>query len=142
MIICWQDSMENQACSQFIIFISLYICMAIFLWFLGKYKITLIYVREAIFKNNEIAPKRYLFSSNMVGYANKSGEKKVRAAENEVEKKIGCRGVYNQTVMFIGHKSIWAFCENVLASSATVIWNWQLYLEIWGINMYLERSVE
>ena len=45
----------------------------------------------------------------MAGYANKSGEKKVRA----VEKKIGCRGVYNQTVMFIGHKSIWAFCENV-----------------------------
>ena len=44
----------------------------------------------------------------MAGYANKSGEKKVRA-----EKKIGCRGVYNQTVMFIGHKSIWAFCENV-----------------------------
>ena len=35
-------------------------------------------------------------------------KKKVRA-----EKKIGCRGVYNQTVMFIGHKSIWAFCENV-----------------------------
>ena len=51
----------------------------------------------------------------MVGYANKSGEKKSPGSrkENGVEKKIGCRGVYNQTVMFIGHKSIWAFCENV-----------------------------
>ena len=46
------------------------------LGFLGEYQITLIYVREAIFENNEIATKRYLFSSNMVGYANKSGKKK------------------------------------------------------------------
>ena len=92
LIICWQDSMENQACSQFIIFISLYICMAIFLWFLGKYKITLIYVREAIFKNNEIAPKRYLFSSNMVGYANKSGEKKSPGSRKRSRKENWLQG--------------------------------------------------
>ena len=66
----------------------------------------------------------------MAGYANKSGEKKVRA-----EKKIGCRGVYNQTVMFIGHKSIWAFCENVAskASRATVIWSRELHSKIVGL---------
>ena len=90
--------------------------------FRGEYQITLIYVRGAIFENNEIAPKRYLFSSNMAGYANKSGEKKVRAAE----KKIGCRGVYNQTVMFIGHKSIWAFCENVASKQYHSDMKWKI----------------
>ena len=94
----------------------------IFLGFPGEYQITLIYVKGAIFENNEIAPKRYLFSSNMAGYANKSGEKKVRA----VEKKIGCRGVYNQTVMFIGHKSIWAFCENVASKQYHSDMKWRI----------------